>query len=438
LSDYREQNLTNTNFEVADTDGDGLSDGEEVEVGTNPLVVDTDEDGYSDSLEFRVTLTDPLVASAGKFEENLLVSYSFNNGNAANGGSLNDGTVVGGTTFVDGRSGLAFQGNRTGANDAYIQTGYSGTDLGFGPDSVYTAMAWVNWSGASGQTDHVVFGQEDGAGNASQLHHGIRADSEANVHYGGWGNDINDAGTATPGEWTHLAWSYDGTDKVVFVNGVETARQNGGTMAGHALPVIVGGHGRDAASQGVPEPFSLGLLTESLPTQEAVVDAASGLSGDPSSYIYQWYFEDTLIPSSEGGSGATYNINGIPQNEGTWKVLISDREKIYEKTFRYRIFVDTDDDGLSDYREQNITGTNFQVLDTDSDGLNDGEEVNLGSDPLLLDTDEDGIQDGAESGYGTSPLVADTDLDGNLDGAEVAEGSDPLSFGFFGGFSARF
>ena len=50
-----------------------------------------------------------------------------------------------------------------------------------------------------------------------------------------------------PGEWTHLAWSYDGTDKVVFVNGVETARQNGGTMAGHALPVIVGGHGRDAA-----------------------------------------------------------------------------------------------------------------------------------------------------------------------------------------------
>ena len=55
-------------------------------------------------------------------------------------------------------------------------------------------------------------------------------------------------GTVTPGEWTHLAWSFDGTDKVVFVNGVETSRGNGGsTMAGHALPVIVGGHGRDAA-----------------------------------------------------------------------------------------------------------------------------------------------------------------------------------------------
>ncbi|MGB1889589.1 MAG: LamG-like jellyroll fold domain-containing protein, partial [Akkermansiaceae bacterium] len=68
-----------------------------------------------------------------------------------------------------------------------------------------------------------------------------------NVHYGGWGNDLNDAGTVTPGEWTHLAWSFDGNDKVVFVNGVETSRGNGSTMSGHALPVIIGGHGRDAA-----------------------------------------------------------------------------------------------------------------------------------------------------------------------------------------------
>jgi hypothetical protein len=236
-----------------------------------------------------ITMLAASVLGAAVANGTLLVHYTFDGGNAANSGSLNNGTAVGGTTYVEGRSGLAFSGNRLGANDAYIQTGYSGTELGLGPDSVYTAMAWVNWTGSGGNVDHMVFGQEDGAGNAAMLHHGIRDDSPANVHYGGWGNDLNDAGTVVPGEWTHLAFSYDGTDKVVFVNGVETARQNGGTMGGHALPVIIGGHGRDAAdpagqsfngliddvkmfdtaldaagvlaaSQGIPEPSSIGLL----------------------------------------------------------------------------------------------------------------------------------------------------------------------------------
>lgn len=183
----------------------------------------------------------------------LLVHYTFNDLDGSivmNKGSRENGTKVGGATYGEGKDatfGQAFYGNRTGANDGYIQTGLTGTELGMGPNSVYTAMAWVNWSGPRGNVDHMVFGQEDGSGNGSQLHHGIRADSTANVHYGGWGNDLNDAGTVTPGEWTHLAWSFDGNDKVVFVNGVETSRGNGSTMSGHALPVIIGGHGRDAA-----------------------------------------------------------------------------------------------------------------------------------------------------------------------------------------------
>ncbi|MDG2400095.1 MAG: hypothetical protein P8M04_05955, partial [Akkermansiaceae bacterium] len=192
----------------------------------------------------------PLVLSV---RAELLVHYSFNGENGSivtNQGTQGNGTLVGGATYgasKDVTFGQAFYGNRTGANDGYVQTGLTGTELGIGPDSVYTAMAWVNWTGSAGHVDHMVFGQEDGAGNASQLHHGIRDDSAVNVHYGGWGNDLNDAGTVPIDYWTHLAWSYDGTDKVVFVNGVETSRGAGGTMAGHALPVIVGGHGRDAA-----------------------------------------------------------------------------------------------------------------------------------------------------------------------------------------------
>ncbi len=49
-----------TNPLVADTDGDGLLDGEEVENGkSSPLKTDTDGDGLSDKLEVKTHLTDP-------------------------------------------------------------------------------------------------------------------------------------------------------------------------------------------------------------------------------------------------------------------------------------------------------------------------------------------------------------------------------------------
>jgi hypothetical protein len=53
LSDAREGEL-GTNFMVADTDGDGLNDGDEVlKYRTNPLVPDTDGDGFPDSVEIQ-------------------------------------------------------------------------------------------------------------------------------------------------------------------------------------------------------------------------------------------------------------------------------------------------------------------------------------------------------------------------------------------------
>lgn len=42
-----------------DTDGDGLTDDEEAEIGSNPLLVDSDRDGLSDNQEVGVYRTDP-------------------------------------------------------------------------------------------------------------------------------------------------------------------------------------------------------------------------------------------------------------------------------------------------------------------------------------------------------------------------------------------
>ena len=62
ISDVNEVAL-GTDKTKADTDGDGLTDGEEKAIGTNPLVTDTDGDGHSDFAEVNAK-TDPKLASS--------------------------------------------------------------------------------------------------------------------------------------------------------------------------------------------------------------------------------------------------------------------------------------------------------------------------------------------------------------------------------------
>ncbi|MDP2363752.1 MAG: OmpA family protein [Ignavibacteria bacterium] len=67
LSDYEEVKNTKTNPLIADTDGDGLNDGEEVnKYKTDPLVVDTDKEGLSDYAEVMTHKTNPLLADTDK------------------------------------------------------------------------------------------------------------------------------------------------------------------------------------------------------------------------------------------------------------------------------------------------------------------------------------------------------------------------------------
>ncbi|MCA9968514.1 MAG: hypothetical protein KC423_29920, partial [Anaerolineales bacterium] len=106
---------------------------------------------------------------------------------------------------------------------------------------------------------------------------------------------------------------------------------------------------------------------------------------------------------------------------------------------------DSDNDGLTDVEEEEITHTDPNDPDTDGDGLTDGEEVDgpdgepgTGdeTDPLDADSDDDGISDGDEV-HGSGPLAGvgptdpndfDTDGDGLGDGLEVGV-TDPIPGG---------
>ncbi|MFT4702614.1 MAG: hypothetical protein ACI81R_000300 [Bradymonadia bacterium] len=88
---------------------------------------------------------------------------------------------------------------------------------------------------------------------------------------------------------------------------------------------------------------------------------------------------------------------------------------------------DTDADGLDDFREVEELGTDPLLTDTDLDGVDDRFEVeDFLTDPLDTDTDDDALSDGDEFAEGTNPNAPDSDLGGVLDGAEVEQGRNPL------------
>ncbi|CAN5496881.1 hypothetical protein BH23VER1_BH23VER1_04680 [soil metagenome] len=88
---------------------------------------------------------------------------------------------------------------------------------------------------------------------------------------------------------------------------------------------------------------------------------------------------------------------------------------------------DFDGDGLSD-RDEFTHRSDPTEADTDGDGLSDRDEI-AGSpptDPRRADTDGDGLTDAQELLLTTNPTLFDTDGDGFGDGIENAQGTDPL------------
>jgi uncharacterized repeat protein (TIGR02543 family) len=100
---------------------------------------------------------------------------------------------------------------------------------------------------------------------------------------------------------------------------------------------------------------------------------------------------------------------------------------LFERVGLDPMAADTDSDGLSDSAEINTHQTSPVLDDSDSDGLADGAEINThGSNPKLADTDSDGLSDFAEVvTHGTNPAAKDSDADGFDDLFEINTGFNP-------------
>ena len=192
--------------------------------------------------------------------------------------------------------------------------------------------------------------------------------------------------------------------------------------------IIVGEETAIETTPNLPIPSSVPILPdledfyESQNGDDPMIINATPTDGYPTNFTYQWYHNNFAIPSIYGGENSSFSIDSSDIRNGTYRIEVTNDAGTTSAEFEYRVFEDADGDGLSDYRESNILGTNPNLSDTDSDGLNDYDEVITHlTDPNVYDSDSDGLIDGDEVyTYSSDPLDSDSDDDGLSDGSEVS------------------
>ena len=230
-----------------------------------------------------------------------------------------------------------------------------------------------------------------------------------------------------PSSFTYQ-WYYNGNAHLISQGGGGAALMFAGSAADNGTWTVVVSNSAGSASHTfdyrvyTPEPSSPVLEVEEFyetTLNQPIKINATPINGYPVDFKFQWYFDGSAIGADQGGQSRVFNLLGSATENGSWSVVVSNASGSTEQGFEYRVFDDSDGDGLSDYREKNILGTNFELVDTDSDGLSDWDEVNGSTDPIVADTDADGLLDGVELTItNTNPILVDSDGDGTRDGEE--------------------
>ena len=380
--------------------------------------------------------------NAQNLNDGLVAHYPFN-GNPDNvAGEGNAGTLIGGPQLVIDRFGKQSSAYEFDGNDDYID---GGNPVENNP-SVITQSAWIKTTATqnhpngdlplltkrhtndgsdwptvvlNARTGNVIVYPDDRGGVGGQGGGGIR-----------WPDLVIDV---RDGNWHHVVGIKDGTTCITYVDGIKVSELSYGGWSpnGSSSNLHIGHQGEwnsffkgsiddiriysralsgDEVSElydmgSVPPVLTLEQFYEALPDETITIDATPE-SGFPVDFTYQWYFGTFLIPGVLGGNDSSRIIDANEDNNGLWRVVVSNSEGSAESIFYFMAYADTDGDGISDGREEFVIGSDPALADTDGDGIKDYDEVYT---------------------YGTSFSKADTDGDGFDDLFEINTKYDPLN-----------
>jgi uncharacterized repeat protein (TIGR01451 family) len=471
---------------LVDTDGDGLTDAFEMQIGSDPNDADTDDDGVPDGQE-----VNPAVDSDGDGLINVLDSDSDNDG-------LFDGTEMGydcmnpatdlskmscipdadpdgpNTSPIDRDTddGGVSDGSEDTNKNGKIDPG-EGDPLDPSDDSMFVDSdgdgltdAFETQIGsdpmdADSDDDGVIDGQEanpaedtDGDGKINVLD----SDSDNDGLFDGTEMGFNCSNPAT--DASKMQCIPDGdmgmtktspldpdTDHGGVKDGVEDGNKNGTVDPGEIDPnnpaddstfidsdgdglsdaqeMMIGSDPNDADSDddGVPDGQEIS------PTTDSDGDGLPNILDSDSD-------NDGLFDGTEMGLDCSN-----PDTDATKNRCVPDADMGMTKT--NPLDPDTDDGGISDGSEDaNHNGTvdmgegdpldptdDKNIVDSDGDGLSDMVETSIGSDPNDADSDDDGVPDGKEANPGE-----DTDGDGKINVLDPDSDGDGLFDGTEQGF----
>jgi transglutaminase-like putative cysteine protease len=401
--------LVDSDDEIADKDGDGLSDSEEKEWGTNETDPDTDGDGLLDGVEVKKHKTNP-------------------KNNDTDGDGIDDWEEV-----FDGDDGFKTNPNKADTDmdgltdkeeidntDYELDPTNPDVDADKLPDGVELDSSdgfITDPNNPDTDADGLLDGEEDRNKNG-------KVDSTDPLE---WNDNTGPAETDPLNKDSDGGGLLDSTEVWVKLNPLDPNDDNStddfdGDGLTDTQEITLGTNVTNWDSDG--DKLSDGLEVNKYHTNPLKKDTDGDNITDGQEVILG---TDPTMFDTDGDKLNDYDE--LFKHHTNPKEKDSDNDKLtdfYEVRTKYdNSTVDWDGDSIFDY----YTDPNNE--DTDGGGAKDGNEVlngfdplNLFDDDLLIDDDDDGLINVEEDIHGTNRTNPDTDGDGVEDGEEVYEGSD--------------
>ncbi|WFO49606.1 inverse autotransporter beta domain-containing protein [Aeromonas veronii] len=414
----------------SDRDGDGLTDGQENQLGTDPDNKDTDGDGIDDKTEVDngsnpLDPNDPVVDPNGDKDGDGLTNGQENQLGTDPDNKDTDGDGIDDKTEVDNGS------NPLDPNDPVVDpngdkdgdglTNGQENQLGTDPDNKDTDGDGIddktevdNGSNPLDPNDPVVDpnGDKDGDGLTNGQENQLGTDPD--------NKDTDGDGIDDKTEVDNGSNPLDPNDPVVDPNG---DKDGDGLTNGQENQLGTDPDNKDTDGDGIDDKTEVDNGSNPLDPNDPVVDPNGDKDGDGLTNGQENQLgtdPDNKDTDGDGIDDKTEVDNGSNPLDPNDPVVDPNGDK--------------DGDGLTNGQENQL-GTDPDNKDTDGDGIDDKTEVDNGSNPLDPndpvvdpngDKDGDGLTNGQENQLGTDPDNKDTDGDGIDDKTEVDNGSNPL------------